>query len=85
MRIDKSIPVSAAFLHQAVSIPGIMNTEKSLNPTRLPGIKMFCMSQGLVIIYKKKCAIVPSANVAAMVLENFEEEDDSPVTEKVKK
>lgn len=63
------LPVKLAFLHQSVSIPAALNTEKTLNKTKFPGLEMFWANEGLWIYLKGQVAIIPQANVAIAVLE----------------
>lgn len=64
------IPVLSALLHQAISAGPSFGTEKSLNQTKLPGIKMWLKPEGLVTQYKDCLAIIPSANVAIAVIDD---------------
>lgn len=66
---SSSIPVSLAFLHQAIVVPGKIGSEKTLSDARIKGIKMNLTPMGLAIEVRGTRAIVPSANVCVAVLE----------------
>lgn len=70
----KAIPIKLAFLHQAVSAMGSLNTERTLSADKVPGIKMTLVPMGLFLdipaSHGKTAlkAIVPHANVALAVI-----------------
>jgi hypothetical protein len=66
---SNKLQVKLAFLHQSVSIPGALNTEKTLNKTKFPGLEMFWDGMALWIHLKGQIAIIPAANVAIAVVE----------------
>lgn len=74
MKVDKSIPVKQAFLHQAITVPGLIASEKTLAAFKMPGLKMWFTPQGLLLELKGTQVIVPSANVANAILEADKEE-----------
>jgi hypothetical protein len=63
------LEVKLAFLHQSVSIPSALNTEKTLNKTKFPGLEMRHIPEinSLLILVKGQVAGCPSANEAIMV------------------
>ena len=62
------LPVKLAFLHQAISVMGIINTERTLSKDKVPGIEMNWTPEGLLIAARGMRCIVPAANVAVAVL-----------------
>lgn len=60
------IPIKWATTHQVVSIPGFLNTEKTLSDQRIKGLKMFLTPFGLLLMAKDRQALIPTANVCVM-------------------
>lgn len=72
----KGIIVEHATLHQSVPIKGWGAPEKTLHKSRMPGLEMSLVPQGLLVfITDKRGAIqgtlVPTPNVAAMQLSDW--------------
>lgn len=65
----KKYPIRLAFLHQAVSVLGCINTERTLSNDKVPGIKMTYTQDGLFVEAKGARCIIPLANVCVAVLE----------------
>ena len=69
----KPIKVKLAQLHQATGIPGITGSETTWNDTKVRGLKMYLIPQGLRCEVKKDgspyVAIIPLANVAIAVID----------------
>lgn len=59
--------VESAVLHQPVNCK-FLSSDKTLSKIKMPGIQMTYTPQGLLIEHKGHVAIIPSANVALMVL-----------------
>lgn len=55
--------VDIAHLQAAVMIQGTGKTETSLNTSRIPGIQMHWMKDGLMITVKGKKSFVPAPNI----------------------
>lgn len=67
---SKVIKIKGASLHQAVSVPGLMNTDKTLNSDKCPKIdSMEWMSMGLVVKGAGRKAIIPHANVSVAIVD----------------
>lgn len=75
----KRIEIELAFLHQSFIWPGTAGTEKTLSATKVRGLKMYLMPEGmpegllLEITSKsgvKKRGWVPAANIANAVFAN---------------
>jgi hypothetical protein len=59
-----------ASLHQPIVWgPAGINTEKTLSPTKTPGIKMYWCEHGLLLEKNGKTSLVPAPNVAIAQLE----------------
>jgi hypothetical protein len=72
MKMEKvnksSLPVVAAYLHQAIMIDG--KTEQTLNKTKVPTIKsMEWTANGFLVIKAKKTYVLPGAAVSNSILE----------------
>lgn len=67
-RLKNLIPVKNAFLHQPVTIPGVINGERTLNDVKAPGVKLGWCLHGLVATKDNRSALIPAANVAVMEL-----------------
>lgn len=62
---ELGIPIVKAQLHQAVSLNINMPVNSTLHHTKVPGIKMWLTTDGLLVVIKDKIAgIVPHANIA---------------------
>lgn len=59
-------PVTMAFLHQAITWPGVAGAEKTVH--KIKGVKLFLVPQGLLMEAKGQKCIVPYANVVNAVL-----------------
>lgn len=75
MKKDSGLVIKAAYLHEPIVWPGITGSEKTLIPSKVPGIIMSLLPQGLLISAKgkkgeHKNALIPYANVANFVLED---------------
>lgn len=67
------LKVRLAFLHQAITVPGICGAEKTLSASKIPGIKMvFTPNIGLIFTAKGTTVLVPHANVCNAILEDSE-------------
>jgi len=62
---ELGIPIIKAQLHQAVSLNINMPVNSTLHKSKIPGIKMWLNSDGLLVVIKDQVAgIVPHANIA---------------------
>jgi hypothetical protein len=61
--------VKSAFIHQPLQWAGVAGSERTLNSTKIPGLKMRWESDGLYLEAKGQFAMVPAANVATLVFE----------------
>lgn len=66
---DPTITVKIAYLHQAITWPGVCGSEKTISDTRIKGVKMFATALGLLLLHKGKKSLVPHTNVVNYVLE----------------
>lgn len=66
----QSIPVKLAFLHQALTWPGVAGSEKTISDAKIKGVKMSIIPQGLLLEKKGKQCIVPHTNVVNYVLDD---------------
>ena len=64
----QSMPIKLAFLHQALTWPGVTGSEKTISDAKIKGIKMSITPQGLLLEVKGKKCIVPHTNVVNYVL-----------------
>lgn len=60
--------ITTAYLHQAITCPGLTGGEKTINDTRFKGVSMKIIDEGLMIEGKGKITLVPMANVANLIL-----------------
>ena len=64
--------VNTAYMQTGVTILGHCSQETNFNPTKFPSLKMTYGPLGLEMDFGAVKAIVPPANVKAVVLENVE-------------
>lgn len=62
--------VKLAYLHNGISIPGVMTTDSTLNDVKYKGLKMQLVDEGLELRIKSVVAVVPLANVKIMIYES---------------
>jgi hypothetical protein len=67
-----SIPVTSAYFHTQILIPGTGFQDTSMLKERTPDAKMSLTPMGLMIELKGKQALVPHANIKCMVLAESE-------------
>lgn len=65
------VKVKAAFLHTALMWPGVTGADKTLNVTKIKGLKMCKVGDQLMLKAKDKICAIPMTNVAT-----WEPEDD---------
>lgn len=65
---NRGIPVKTAFLHQALTWPGVAGAEKTISEAKIKGVKIYWAPQGLILECKGQTCIVPHANVANAIL-----------------
>lgn len=65
---DPTLEVKYAYLHQAITWPGVCGSEKTISDNRVKGIKMFATANGLLLLHKGKKCLVPHTNVVNYVL-----------------
>lgn len=81
--ITKESPykITVAFLHQAITWPGITGGEKTLSEARIPGIKMRMVNiecedgstlKGLLCKAKNRETLIIEANIANLLIERVE-------------
>lgn len=64
------LKVKMAFLHQTITWPGKAGSEKSISATKILGLSMHLLPQGLMLEKGGSRCLVPLANIANMVLED---------------
>lgn len=62
------LEVSHVQLQTSIDLPNYFATTQTLNHHKVPGVKMYLYQQWLIVIYKEKVAMTPSANVTSLVL-----------------
>lgn len=67
-QVNPGSPVKTAFLHQAITWPGVSGAEKTISATKIKGVEIYWAPQGLVLQCKGQTCIVPHANVANAIL-----------------
>ena len=65
---NKDIEIKLAFLHQALTWPGVAGSEKTISDAKIKGVKMTLVDQGLMLECKGKKCLVPHTNVVNYVL-----------------
>lgn len=66
--IEEMREVKVAFLHQAITWPGIAGAERTISQAKIPGVKIYWAFDALVLERKGQTCIVPHANVANAIL-----------------
>ena len=66
LKSDKGRKVVSAFLHQPVTVAGIVAGERTLNKNKIPGVEMSWTLHGLLLSKDGKECLVPAANVASV-------------------
>lgn len=68
--MGKHLPVSHVFLHQPISVLGAINTERSLNNDKQPGIKMYWVPEwhALYVEHKGVRCLIALTNVVSAVI-----------------
>lgn len=59
--------IKLAFLHQAITWPGVAGSEKTISAAKIKGLKMYLVGEGLVLECKGKKSLVPYANIVNCV------------------
>lgn len=79
------IPVTAAFLSRAVLIPKILQAEKTLTQTKLPGIKMYYEDNTLFVERNGYKGGIPGSLVDGFLIGEVKEDADYIPTTRGKK
>lgn len=64
----ETVKIKLAFLHQALTWPGVAGSEKTISAARIPGVIMSITQHGLMLECKGKSCLVPHTNVVNYVL-----------------
>lgn len=80
---SNKLPVKLAQVHQPIDLAGFI-TKKTLSDAYMQGLKMFWTDNGLLLEYRKQRSIIPSANIAIVVLDDSEAKPASQVKNSVK-
>lgn len=60
--------IKTVFLHQAITWPGITGGQTTINDTKIPGIEMTLMPQGLLLRAKGLITLIPQTNIINYLL-----------------
>lgn len=67
--MSKPLAVKMAYLQTAVSLPGLLNTEATISPEKIKGLKsMEWIDSGLILVLERGRALIPAANVKGVAL-----------------
>jgi hypothetical protein len=68
--------VKLAFLQSPSTVPGVFTSMTTLDKIKVPGIEMFLMDNGGLLIYVKNLvAYIPAANVKLALLEDEKKDE----------